>query len=208
MTENNLDTVSNSTWSLNNLLNNLTKEKLIYLAIFVVLVAAIVFYLKYVRNSEKLELLPQQQVPMMYQQPNMMPLQPQQPPQPPPQPPQPQQMEYPKKIVMDMELVEELKTKNMSPHDYIFELQRAGQFPPGPMPEIVIDNKQVRNVVQTEKVNVEPKKENNLNDLKLEDDEEESDDDEDDNLKDEDLSKEEMDNIRDQLLKLQKPSSK
>jgi hypothetical protein len=205
MTENNLDTVSNSTWSLNNLLNNLTKERLIYLAIFLVLVVAIVFYLKYVRNSEKLQ--QPQQVPMMYQQPNMMPLQqPQLQPQQLQQPEQ-QQMEYPKKIVMDMELVEELKTKNMSPQDYIFELQRAGQFPPGPMPEIVIDNKQVRNVVQTEKVNVEPKKENNLNDLKLDDDEEESED-EDDNLKNEDLSKEEMDNIRDQLLKLQKPSNK
>jgi hypothetical protein len=221
MTENILET-SISNWSLNNLLNNITKERLIYLGVFVVLVGAIIYYLKYVRNSQKLlntqnfnnELVqpPQQyqqpQPPQQYQQPQP----PQQYQQPPQQYQQPPQMEYPKKIMMELELFEDLKRKNMTPQDYIFELQKAGQFPPGPMPEIVIDNQNLKRVEQSHNIQNNQKKENNLNDLKLDEDEESNDEDgednEDDNLREENLSKEEMDNIREQLLKLQKTTNK
>jgi hypothetical protein len=220
MTENTIDTtVSNSSWNLNNLLNNLTKERLIYLGIALVLVGAIIYYLKYVRKSEQLLNTnnnlqqPMMQQPLM-QQPMMQQPMMQQPP-----------MEYPKKIMMDVELFEDLKRRNMTPQDYIFELQKTGQFPPGPMPEIVIDNQNLKNNSQdmskdlTHKDvshrnlgNKDKSNRDNLKDLKIDEDEDEeeetSSDEEDDNLKNEDLSKEEMDNIKEHLLKLQKPSSK
>ena len=221
MTENTLG----SSWNLNlsDLLKNITKERLVYLAVFVVLVGAIIYYLKYVRNSEKLlntqnfnnellqQLQPQQQQQLQPQQLQPQQLQQQQQLQPQQLQQQQQQMEYPKKIVMDIELVEELKVKKMTPQDYIFELQKVGQFPHGPMPEIVIDDsRNMQNHSQQEEVKLNNKKESNLNDLKIDEEEEENEtsDKEDDNLRDEDLSKEEMDNIREKLLKLQKPVNK
>ena len=239
MTENTLG----SSWNLNlsDLLKNITKERLVYLAVFVVLVGAIIYYLKYVRNSEKLlntqnfnnELLqqlqqqqlqpqqhqiPQHQIPQHQMPQHQIPQQ-QMPQQQMPQQQlqqqqlqqQQQQVEYPKKIVMDIELVEELKAKKMTPQDYIFELQKTGQFPHGPMPEIVIDySRNMQNNSQQEEVKLNNKKESNLNDLKIDEDEEENEtsDKEDDNLRNEDLSKEEMDNIKEQLLRLQKPVNK
>ena len=202
MTEN---TLENTKFSISKLFNSLSKDKLIYLGIAIFLVGVIIYYLKYIKKSEKLlntqnfnnELLQQLQQPQM-QQSQMQ-----------PQVHQPQ-FEYPKKIMMDYELAEELKTKNMTPQDYIFELQKTGEFPPGPMPEIVIDNQNIKRVEQSNVEQNNQKMENNLNNLKLDEDDndEDNEDNEDDNLREENLSKEEMDNIREQLLKLQKPATK
>jgi hypothetical protein len=244
MTETNQETVVNSLpFNLSKIFSSISKEKIIYFTIFIVLVGIIVIYLKYIRKSEQLlnnkpnqSFIPQQNMPNLMQ-PNMHNMQ-----QHNMQENNMQQqsmqnnVEYPKKIVMDLELVEELKAKKMTPQDYIFELQKAGQFPNGPMPEILVDDsRQMQQQLpqqlpqqmqqqmqqqlpqqmqqqlpqQMQQPSVSNKKENNLNDLKIEEDEESNEsEEEDDNLKEENLSKEEMDNIREQLLKLQKPASK
>ena len=99
----------------------------------------------------------------------------------------------PTQVEFAPELLADLKKQNITPEQYLYMLQQRGELPPGELPKVV-DSAQ-KNMNQEQVV----EDVNSLSDIhKIEDDEE----DEDNNLRNQDLTNEEMESIKKKLEKL------
>ncbi len=193
--------VEKATSILETIQNYIFSKKGFYLLTAIVLAVGIYFYMnqkKNVENNSNIQdnqqlPIPQQfqQHPQQFQQ-HPQQFQHQQQQQQHQHPQQFQQPQRPTQVEFAPELLADLKKQNITPEQYLFMLQQRGDLPPGELPKIVTS--QERQVeVQAENIN------NDLSNIhKIEDDEE----DEDNNIRKQDLTNEEMENIKQKLQSL------
>ena len=206
--------IEKTTSMLETIQNYILSKKGIYLAVAIALAIGIYFYMNQnkkdeSKNENKIENnqlpLPQPQLTqqqmmqqqMMQQQMMQQQMMPQQgmPQQGMPQQGMPQQavVNRPTQVEFAPELLADLKKQNITPEQYLYMLQQRGELPPGELPKVV--NSAQKDLSQEQVV----EDTNSLSDIhKIEDDEE----DEDNNVRNQDLTNEEMESIKKKLEKL------